>query len=271
MHKGSKSLKALQVVIVFCALFISCATLSPFVDKSEGYSFLGASVPKSETLTFFVKTDCLKEQESFKDNPLILRSDYATLVVDNNNHVYGGLEGRFVADAIRFATGRNRVEQNGFTFIQSDSGLFLFSNGDIKKTEETLVSKRQIYRSREEMKAIFENDVSIRGEDVSSHTVSHLFNADMPLKNISLNLKKQSDNELSLSGEIECYSRAEAERLAGAFKLWIIGVYRREGKGSEIKALDDALNTNEYKLLFNSVSVPESTLLSLFSVLKNAP
>lgn len=271
MHKGSKSLKALLWVVMCCVLFVSCATLSPFVDKSEGYSFLGASVPKSETLTFFVKTDFLKEQARFKDNPLILRSDYATLVVDNNALVYGGLEGRFVADSIRFATGKNRVEQNGFTFIQSDSGLFLFSNGDIKKTEETLVSKRQIYRSREEMKAIFENDVSIIGEDVSTNTMFHLFNTDVPIKNISLTLNKQNDNDMSLSGEIECYSKEEATRLALSFRLWIIGVYRREGKGSEIKALGDALNINEYKILFNSVSVPGATLLSLFSVLKNAP
>lgn len=271
MHKGSKSLKALLCVVMVCTFFISCATLSPFVDKSEGYSFLGASVPKSETLTFFVKTDFLKEQESFKNNPLVLRSDYATLVVDNNALVYGGLEGRFVADSIRFATGKNRVEQNGFTFVQSDSGLFLFSNGDIKKTEETLVSKRQIYRSREEMEAIFENDISIMGEDVSSNTTSYLFNADMPFKNISLTLNKQNGSDMSLSGEIECYSKEEATRLVGAFKLWIIGVYRREGKVSEIKGLNDALNVYEYKLLFNSVSVPEATLLSLFSVLKNAP
>ena len=142
MHKGTKG-----IVFILVILFsvISCATVSPYYNQNEGYSVLGAAIPENGTLSVFLKTSLFKNIASTIPPELLKRTDYLTIAIDENNHVYGGIEGRFIADSIRFVSGKNRIQYNSFQIIQPDSGILLFSNTDIKMAERTLIKERGEY------------------------------------------------------------------------------------------------------------------------------
>ena len=253
MYKGSKSIAVFVLMIMLC--IISCATLSPYYNNSGGYSLLGAAIPTDGTLSVFLKKSLIKDSVDIIPSELINRAEILTLAINDSSSVYGALEGRFVADSIRYATGKNKIEYNSLTVMQPDSGILIFSNGDIKQAESTLIGSRKIYRSKEEMRNIFLNDGSVCGSNISSAVISQLFSVDVPVNKIKLALNRGKDSDINLSGTIVCYSKEDAKTLSSAIKTWIISRYRINAKTQEVKRLYNALNVNGETIRFNDVCI----------------
>ena len=263
MHKGTKG-----IVFILVILFsvISCATVSPYYNQNEGYSVLGAAIPENGTLSVFLKTSLLKNILSPIPPELLKRADYLTIAIDESNHIYGGIEGRFIADSIRFVSGKNRIQYNSFQIIQPDSGILLFSNADVKMAERTLIKERGEYRSKEQMKLISQADGALLGRNIPSSLTSSLFSLSLPLEQISLTLSNKEQG-IYIYGKIDCWSISDSEQLFRVIKTWLVSRYRINGKAGEIVNLPQSLISSNDEIEFNGVYISYSDLEYLLNSL----
>lgn len=263
MHKGTKG-----IVFILVILFsvISCATVSPYYNQNEGYSVLGAAIPENGTLSVFLKASLFKNIASPIPPELLKRADYLTIAIDENNHIYGGIEGRFIADSIRFVSGKNRIQYNSFQIIQPDSGILLFSNADVKMAERTLIKERSEYRSKEQMKLISQADGALLGRNIPSSLTSSVFSLSLPLEQISLTLSNKEQG-IYIYGKIDCWSISDSEQLFRVIKTWLVSRYRINGKAGEIVNLPQSLISSNDEIEFNGVYISYSDLEYLLNSL----
>lgn len=256
---------------IFLSLFVivitvSCSTVSPFRKNNGEYTSLPSVFGKNEELTILVNKKLLRATGN--ENDVLKRAEFLSITKDNDGNVIGALEGEYLTDVIRYATGKNQTFLNGYNVIQPDSGVFLFANGNINNAYERVIKNRQDIISEEELKDRFKNAINIFGKNVKNIFGIRDKVDDIAFNkiDIKLNMDTEDDNNLTMNGEILIDNKDDSVKFYTYFKTWYVGQLRTNHIQFEIEELDKAIIKHESTIKFNNLIVPKSLIVSLFTL-----